>query len=69
VWEKGRKMLRRFGHVERIDERRLTKKFFEADVGGIAGKYNISENVAKQYAHPLSYVTATVVIILAEHLR
>jgi hypothetical protein len=27
-------MLRWFGHVERMDERRLTKEIYEADVGG-----------------------------------
>jgi hypothetical protein len=31
-------MLRRFGHVERIDERRLTKEIYEADLGGDAGR-------------------------------
>jgi hypothetical protein len=30
-------MLRWFGHVERMDERRLTKEIYEADVGGNAG--------------------------------
>jgi hypothetical protein len=27
-----------FGHIERMDERRLTKKIYEADVGGNAGR-------------------------------
>jgi hypothetical protein len=31
-------MLRWFGHVERMDERRLTKEIYEADVGGTAGR-------------------------------
>jgi hypothetical protein len=31
-------MLRWFGYVERMDERRLTKEINEADVGGNAGK-------------------------------
>jgi hypothetical protein len=31
-------MLRWFGHVERMDERRLTKDIYEADVGGNAGR-------------------------------
>jgi hypothetical protein len=31
-------MLRWFGHVERMDERRLTKEIYEADVGGNAGR-------------------------------
>jgi hypothetical protein len=30
--------LRWFGHVERMDESRLTKKIYEADVGGNAGR-------------------------------
>jgi hypothetical protein len=29
-------MLRWFGHVERVDERRLSKEIYEADVGGTA---------------------------------
>jgi hypothetical protein len=31
-------MLRWFGHVERMGERRLTKEVYEADVGGNAGR-------------------------------
>jgi hypothetical protein len=31
-------MLRWFGRVERMNERRLTKKIYEADVGGNAGR-------------------------------
>jgi hypothetical protein len=31
-------MLRWFGHVERMDESRLTKEIYEADVGGTAGR-------------------------------
>jgi hypothetical protein len=31
-------MLRWFGHVERMDERRLTKEIYEADVGRNAGR-------------------------------
>jgi hypothetical protein len=31
-------MFRWFGHVERMDERRLTKETYEADVGGNAGR-------------------------------
>jgi hypothetical protein len=31
-------MLRWFRHVERMDERRLTKKIYEVDVGGNAGR-------------------------------
>jgi hypothetical protein len=31
-------MLRWFGHVERMDERRLTKEIYEADVGGTVGR-------------------------------
>jgi hypothetical protein len=31
-------MLRWFGHVEWINERRLTKEIYEADVGGNAGR-------------------------------
>jgi hypothetical protein len=31
-------MLRWFGHVERMDERILTKEIYEADVGGTAGR-------------------------------
>jgi hypothetical protein len=31
-------MLRWFGHVERMDERRFTKEIYEAHVGGNAGK-------------------------------
>jgi hypothetical protein len=31
-------ILRWFGHVERMDERRLTKEVYEADVGGNAGR-------------------------------
>jgi hypothetical protein len=27
-----------FGHVERMDESRLTKEIYEADVGGNAGR-------------------------------
>jgi hypothetical protein len=37
-------MLRWFGHVERMDERRLTKEIYEADVGGNAGEENLSEH-------------------------
>jgi hypothetical protein len=33
-----KKMLRWFGHVERMDERRLTKEIYEADLGGNAGR-------------------------------
>jgi hypothetical protein len=31
-------MLRWFGHLERMDERRLTKEIYKADLGGIAGR-------------------------------
>jgi hypothetical protein len=31
-------MLRSLGHVERMDERRLTKEIYEADVSGRRGK-------------------------------
>jgi hypothetical protein len=31
-------MLRWFGHVERMDERRLTKEIYEANVGSNAGR-------------------------------
>jgi hypothetical protein len=31
-------MLRWFGHLERMDERRLTKEIYEADVGGTTGR-------------------------------
>jgi hypothetical protein len=31
-------MLRWFGHVERMDERRLTKEIYEAGAGGNAGR-------------------------------
>jgi hypothetical protein len=31
-------MLRWFGHVERMDERRLIKDIFKADLGGNAGR-------------------------------
>jgi hypothetical protein len=31
-------MLRWFGHVERMDVRRLTKEIYEVDVGGTAGR-------------------------------
>jgi hypothetical protein len=31
-------MLRWFARVERMDERRLTKEMYEADVGGNAGR-------------------------------
>jgi hypothetical protein len=31
-------ILRWFGHVERIDERRLTEEIYEADVAGNAGR-------------------------------
>jgi hypothetical protein len=31
-------ILRWFGHVERMDERRLTKEIYESDVGGNAGR-------------------------------
>jgi hypothetical protein len=31
-------MLRWFGHVVRMDERRLTKEIYEADLGGNAGR-------------------------------
>jgi hypothetical protein len=31
-------MLRWFGHIERMDERGLTKKIYESDVGGNAGR-------------------------------
>jgi hypothetical protein len=31
-------MSRLFGHVERMDERRLTKEIYEADVDGNAGR-------------------------------
>jgi hypothetical protein len=31
-------MLRWFGHVERMNEKRLTKEIYEADVGGNAGR-------------------------------
>ena len=34
--EKG--MLRWFGHIERMDERRLTKQIYEASVNGQVGK-------------------------------
>jgi hypothetical protein len=27
-----------FGHLERMDERRLTKEIYKADLGGIAGR-------------------------------
>jgi hypothetical protein len=32
------KLFRWFSHVERMDERRLTKEIYEADVGGTAGR-------------------------------
>jgi hypothetical protein len=35
-------MLRWFCHEERMDERRSTKEIYEADVGGNAGRANIS---------------------------
>jgi hypothetical protein len=31
-------MLRWFGHLERMDERSLTKEIYKADLGGIAGR-------------------------------
>jgi hypothetical protein len=31
-------MLRWFGHVEKMDERKLTKEIYEADVGGNVGR-------------------------------
>jgi hypothetical protein len=31
-------MVRWFGHVERMDERRLTKEIYKADLGGKAGR-------------------------------
>jgi hypothetical protein len=34
----AKNMLRWFGHVERINERRLTKEIYEANVGGNAGR-------------------------------
>jgi hypothetical protein len=33
-----KKMMRWFGHVERMDERRLSKEIYEVDVGGNAGR-------------------------------
>jgi hypothetical protein len=33
-----KKMLRWFGHGQRMDERRLTKEIYEADMGGNAGQ-------------------------------
>jgi hypothetical protein len=41
VWKKikiEKNMLRWFGHVERTDERKLTKEIYEANVGGNAGR-------------------------------
>jgi hypothetical protein len=34
-------MLKWFGHVERMDERRLTKEIYEADLGGNAGRVRV----------------------------
>jgi hypothetical protein len=36
-------MLRWFGQVERMNERRLTKEIYEADLGGNAIKGNLRE--------------------------
>jgi hypothetical protein len=39
-------MLRWFGHVERMDERRLTKEICKADLGGIAGRGRPRRNIS-----------------------
>jgi hypothetical protein len=38
VTEIEKNMLRWFGHVGRMDERRLAKEIYEVDVGGNAGR-------------------------------
>jgi hypothetical protein len=38
VYKIEKNMLRWLGHVERMDERRLTKEIYESDVGGNAGR-------------------------------
>jgi hypothetical protein len=41
-------MLRWFGHIERMDERRLTKEVYEADVGGNAGRERSRQTLLDQ---------------------
>jgi hypothetical protein len=38
VVTKIEKNMRWFGHVEKVEERRLTKEIYDADVGGNAGR-------------------------------
>jgi hypothetical protein len=37
-------MLRWFGHVDKMDERRLTEEIYEADVDGNAGGEDLGEH-------------------------
>jgi hypothetical protein len=41
-------MLRWFSHVKKMDERRLTKKIYETDVGGNARKGRASRTFLDQ---------------------
>jgi hypothetical protein len=37
-------MLKWFVHLERMDERRLMKEIYKADLGGIAGRGDLGEH-------------------------
>jgi hypothetical protein len=46
-------MLRWFGHVERMDERRLTKEIYKADLGGNAGRGRLRRTFLDQIGEVL----------------
>jgi hypothetical protein len=46
-------MLRWFGHVERMDEKRLTKEIYKANLGGIAGRGRPSRTLLDQIGEVL----------------
>jgi hypothetical protein len=52
-------MLKWFGHVERMDERRLTKKIYEADLGGNAGRGRPRQTFLDQIGEDLEKVKST----------
>jgi hypothetical protein len=53
-------MLRWFCHVERMDERRLTKEIYEADVGGNAGRGRPRQTFLDQIGEVLEKVRSRV---------